>query len=50
MWRVQIDLTKPLAVFLMVAVPLVWGLGVAYVFELLRRRKIHPTEPEDPDA
>ena len=36
MWE-QLD--KPLAVVLVVAVPLVWGLGAAYVFELLRRRR-----------
>ena len=28
-----------LALILIVALPLVWGLGVEYVFELLRRRR-----------
>jgi len=41
---------KPLAIFLIIAVPLLWGLGVEIVFELLRRRKLSPTEPEDPTA
>jgi len=50
MWRTTINLDTPLALFLIVALPLAWGLGVAYVFERLRRRKIRPTEPEDPDA
>ena len=36
MWE-QLD--KPLAILLTVALPLVWGLGVEYVFELLRRRR-----------
>jgi hypothetical protein len=33
----QID--RPLALFLVIAVPLAWGLGMEYVFELLRRRR-----------
>lgn len=31
-------LDKPLAMILLVALPLAWGLGVEYIFELLRRR------------
>ncbi len=29
---------KALAIFLIVAIPLLWGLGVEFAFELLRRR------------
>ncbi len=36
MWQ-QLD--KPLAIFLIVALPLVWGLAAEYVFELLRRKR-----------
>ena len=36
MWQ-QLD--KPLAIFLMIALPLVWGLAAEYVFERLRRRR-----------
>jgi len=32
-------LDKTLAVVLVVVVPLAWGLGAAYVFEMLRRRR-----------
>jgi hypothetical protein len=28
-----------LAIFLMIALPLAWGLGAEYVFERLRRRR-----------
>lgn len=50
MWRIVTNLGRPLAIFLMVALPLAWGLGVEYVFELLRRRKVRVTDLEDPDA
>ena len=32
-------LDRPLAIVLMVVIPLAWGLGVEYVFELLRRKR-----------
>ena len=32
-------LDRPLAIFLMVAVPLAWGLAVEYLLELRRRRR-----------
>lgn len=32
-------LDRPLAIVLMVVIPLAWGLGVEYVFELWRRRR-----------
>ncbi len=32
-------LDRPLAIVLIVAIPLAWGLGVEYVFELLRRKR-----------
>ncbi len=48
--ELDLDLGTPLAIFLMIALPLAWGLGVEYVFERLRRRKISPTDPEDPEA
>ncbi|MCK4601902.1 MAG: hypothetical protein KAU28_05520 [Phycisphaerae bacterium] len=44
MWE-QLD--KPLAIFLVVALPLAWGLGAEYVFELLRRRKNSPQQREN---
>ena len=50
MWRIELNLDRPLAIFLMIALPLAWGLGVAYVFELLRRRKVRVTEPQEPEA
>ena len=33
------QLDRPLALFLIVAVPLAWGLGTEYIFELMRRRR-----------
>ena len=33
------SLDKLLAIVLIVAIPLAWGLGMEYVFELLRRKR-----------
>ena len=32
-------LDRPLAILLIVAIPLAWGLGAEYVFELWRRKR-----------
>jgi hypothetical protein len=44
------QLDRPLALLLIVAVPLAWGLGTEYVFELLRRRRGSCKECGESDA
>ena len=45
MWQ---HLDRPLAIFLLVALPLAWGMGVEYVFHLLRSRSnAGPKEEND---
>lgn len=47
MWQ-QID--KLTGLFLIVALPLLWGLGVEYMFELLRRRRVIRGEEDREDT
>ena len=48
MWE---SLDKPLAIFILIAIPLAWGVGVEYIFELLRRRRgASQDESESPSA
>ena len=46
-WK-QID--TPVAILLTILLPLAWGLGVEYVFDLLRRRRNSRKESEIPGA
>jgi hypothetical protein len=43
-------LDKPIALLLLVALPLAWGLTVEYVFELRRRRLKRKEREKSPDA
>jgi hypothetical protein len=47
MWEA---LDTPLAIAAMVLLPLLWGLGVEYAFELLRRRRRRATGADRKDA
>ena len=40
-------LEKPLAILLMIGLPLAWGLGVEYLFELIRRQRNSRLETKD---
>ncbi len=42
------QLDSPVAILLIVLLPLAWGLGVEYVFDLLRRRRNSRNESEIP--
>ena len=45
-WITWESLDKPLAIVLTIALPLAWGLGVEYAFELMRRWKFFRYDQE----